>query len=105
MFVLYVAAAASPRDVPTEYPRRGRGVAATRLHWHIQVAPAASPRLVSAEYPPRGRGAAATRLHWHSYVAAAASPRLVYSAGISATETMSARVAYLLVEAPIEPRL
>ena len=44
----------------TDYPRRSRGVAATRPPQTI--AAAASPRLVSTEYPRRGRGVAATRL-------------------------------------------
>ena len=62
----------------TEFPRPGRGVAATRLHgistWqprrrrdlsprNIHVAAAASPRPVSTKYPRGSRGVAATRLH------------------------------------------
>ena len=46
------------RDRPAEYPRRGRGVAATRLRRNSHVA--ASPRLAVAGYPRLG--VAATRL-------------------------------------------
>ena len=65
-----VAAAASPRLVSTEYPRRSRGGAATRLRG-LSTSPAAARRRDSSprnihiaaaaasptEYPPRGRGA------------------------------------------------
>ena len=65
---IHVAAAASPRLVSTEHPRRGRGVAASRLHEiatsrprclrdtsprNIHVAAAASPRHVSRETTSR----------------------------------------------------
>ena len=78
--------------VRTEYPRRGRGAAATPSPRTIRVAAAAPPRLrlrgipasrprrrrdsVSAEYPRRGRGAAATLSPRTIRVAAAAPPRL-----------------------------
>ena len=42
-------AAASPRPVAAEYPRRGRGGTATRLHGIIHVFAAASPRPVSVD--------------------------------------------------------
>ena len=67
---------APPRGLPADYPRRRRGVVATRLHgisrswprrrrdpspWNIQVVAAASSRSVASEYPGRGRGVAAIR--------------------------------------------
>ena len=64
-----IAAAASPRPASTEYPRRGRGVAATRIHGIFAsrsrrrrdppprnidvVAPPPNLRLVAATPPPR----------------------------------------------------
>ena len=77
---IHVAAAAAPRSVSTEYPRRGG--AATRLgistsqprrdpSRNIHVAAAAAPRPVT-EYPRRSRGGAATR-----HGISASQPRLV----------------------------
>ena len=51
---IHVAAAASLRPTPKDYPRRGRRVAATRpAPRTIHVAAAASPRLLSARLPRR----------------------------------------------------
>ena len=63
---IHVAAAASPRLVSTEYPRRGRGlgrgVDATRPHTRSTSRPRRRPmRLVPTECPRRGRGVDATR--------------------------------------------
>ena len=67
-----VAAAAPLRVAPAEYPRRGRGVAATRLHGmsasqprrrcessrrNIHVATAALPRRKDPEQQPEPQGA------------------------------------------------
>ena len=57
-----VVAAASPRLLSTEYPRRSRGVTATRPR-NIHVAAAASLRRLSTEYPRRRHRVATTPLH------------------------------------------
>ena len=66
-----LVAAASPRLVSIEYPRRDRGVAAIRLHGLSTSRP---PRLVSTDYPRRGRRDSSPRT---IHVAARAPPRLV----------------------------
>ena len=93
---IHVAAAASPRLVFTEDPRRCRGVAATRFHGRSTSRPRrrrdSFPPFASAEDPRRGRGCrrdsslrnihvaaatvAATRLRGIS-TSPRASPRLV----------------------------
>ena len=63
----HVAAAASPRLVSTEYPRRGRGVAATRLHGISTPRPrrrrALSPRNIHTSRPRRRRALSPRNIH------------------------------------------